>query len=267
MATLAPEEKPKEAAALPTDGPPEPKEKSHGGLFKKHSLNPSPGRSRKPTVTSKEDVHLLTDSVTSIPEKEEQRKHSFLNNLFSRKHQPPSSLENLSSKPSVQPACSTTLTQMEEGNRPVEHLFPLKEMDALEEAEQPPALPSQPDQLWTESVDFDEQPVEIHVPPPQIVLQSQRRVDEALHEREQVQQALEACLEDFRAGKMRSLTDSQVAKIRGMAENQLGLNRAPSRQIMRDDPIMDDPHIDSCFAKLAELHKSCKRPLSVKGLD
>lgn len=56
----------------------------------------------KLSMALEEDCHHLTsDSTTSINEKtggeREERKHSFLQ-LFSRKHQPPNSLENLPPK-------------------------------------------------------------------------------------------------------------------------------------------------------------------------
>ncbi|KAI6179828.1 hypothetical protein M3Y98_00652900 [Aphelenchoides besseyi] len=294
MATLSVDEKSKEHTAGPsTIVQHETKEKSNAsGLFKKHSTNPSPLRNRKSTITSREE---LTDSVTSIPERSEkdERKHSFLN-LFTRKH-PPTSLENLTGKSGARRRDSSTgtpisldflhrlsfhtsshspstpqsnsLAQMEEGtlSRPVDHLFPLKEMDALEENAN--RLPTQPDQLWSEpatntSVEMDEPPVEIHVsePPSSHNQSPQRRaLDEALHEREQVQQALEKCLEDFREGKMRSLANDQVIQLRKMHENQLSLTLLHQEILRMDDPLMEDPQIDYCFAKIAdkltELHK------------
>jgi hypothetical protein len=161
---------------------------------------------------------------------------------------------------------------MEEG-RPVDQLFPLKEIDALDEnAPQPTRLPTQPDEIWFEPtttnlrpeeaplspVDEEESransPIEIRVVPssPTTERSPRRRsaMDEAAHEREQVQKALESCLEDFRAGKMRackeitrlmilgvSVTDTQVKKLRAMHENQLRLTAMHQEIMKMDDPL------------------------------
>ncbi|KAI6174911.1 hypothetical protein M3Y97_00973800 [Aphelenchoides bicaudatus] len=283
-------------------------------IFKKTSLiPPSPSRTRKSMSTSKEDCHHLTDSTTSIAEKaggeREERKHSFLQ-LF-RKHTPSTSLENLpprtggrqhrdssggttpssslsflqklsafhsSHSPSSNPP-SSAFVQMEDG-RPTEPLFPLKEMDDLEAAEenaQPSRHPTQPEEIWsepttsrhiqTQSEDESQEnspPVKIKVQPPQSPttersspFKRRSAMDEAAREREQVQKALQTCLENFRAGKMRSLTDSQVHKMRSMHANQLRLTELHKR--IMDDPLKDDPEVNNRYAEIAkqlnELHQ------------
>lgn len=78
--------------------------------------------------------------------------------------------------------------------------------------------PTEPDQIWSEpttsrihqnDVDFQEDSaIEIRVQPPTVErsppFRRRSAIDEAAHEREEVQKALESCLENFRAGKMRS---------------------------------------------------------------
>uniref|UniRef100_A0A1I7SJW6 Testis expressed 2 n=2 Tax=Bursaphelenchus xylophilus TaxID=6326 RepID=A0A1I7SJW6_BURXY len=92
-----------------------------------------------------------------------------------------------------------------------------------------------PDEVWFESSTDPSKTAQFR--PGSISPVSPSPMERRANEREAVQISLEEHLEDFRGGRMRSLTDAQVNKLRAMHEGQLRLTALHQQLTEFDDPL------------------------------
>jgi len=207
--------------------------------LKKSSRRPSSPKSKASTPVIA--TTPISSSTLNLNEKPEEKRSHSIWGIFSKKHQPPSSLDVPAQKASTKSKGDSTTTPSGSLSflhkfsfnrhspttphssfpgpypestlaRPTELLFPVKELDSSQVDDITPEPPE----------DSDNSLVQIQIDPP--ASPEKLEFTESETTRETTIKELEQFLSEFRSGKLRALSDTDLEEMRNMHRTQLEIS-------------------------------------------